>query len=299
MSSNQFPKGVSRVVFLGDSITYAGGFVTRVDAALEQAGWAVEVLNLGLPSETCSGLSEPGHADGRFPRPTVHERLSRVLTATKPDLLVAGYGMNCGMYYPYSEDRARLYHDGRRAIHAAATAPRIKAQVLHLTPPPFDAEPIKTQCLPEGLAEYRKPCVAYDQVLAQYTQWLLEQRTAAQWDVCDVRTPVAKRLQEGRRMDAAFCLAKDGVHLGPEGEWLIAQAIMAHWSLPAAKCQTDAEFMALITPQAYQRAQRRQSLLKDAWLSTCAHERPGMKPGLPLYKAYEAAAAYRTQAKGG
>ncbi|MDA0751808.1 MAG: lysophospholipase, partial [Verrucomicrobia bacterium] len=39
----------------------------------------VNILNQGLPSETVSGLSEPGHAGGKFPRPDLHERLDRAL----------------------------------------------------------------------------------------------------------------------------------------------------------------------------------------------------------------------------
>ena len=69
--------GVKRVVFLGDSITYAGAYVEVLEAAfrVEDPARAVEFINIGLPSETVSGLSEPGHAGGAFPRPTVHERL--------------------------------------------------------------------------------------------------------------------------------------------------------------------------------------------------------------------------------
>ena len=68
--------GVRRIVFLGDSITYAGHYVDLVEAflRLKNPGLRCEFLNLGLPSETVSGLSEPGHAGGAFPRPDLHER---------------------------------------------------------------------------------------------------------------------------------------------------------------------------------------------------------------------------------
>src|SRR4051794_28039113 len=81
--------GVRRVVFLGDSITYAGGYIEFVEAYLrvKHPGLRTEFLDLGLPSETVSGLSEPGHAGGKFPRPDLHERLERVLDKAKPDLV--------------------------------------------------------------------------------------------------------------------------------------------------------------------------------------------------------------------
>ncbi|HEY5312222.1 MAG TPA: lipolytic enzyme, partial [Pirellulales bacterium] len=70
-------EGVHRVVFLGDSITYDGRYIEYIAAylRLKYPKLDCQLLDLGLPSETCSGLSEPGHAGGKFPRPDVHERL--------------------------------------------------------------------------------------------------------------------------------------------------------------------------------------------------------------------------------
>jgi hypothetical protein len=70
-----------RVVFLGDSITYAGQYVEFIEAywVTRFPDRRTEFLNLGLPSETVSGLSEVGHAGGEFPRPELRERLARVL----------------------------------------------------------------------------------------------------------------------------------------------------------------------------------------------------------------------------
>ncbi|MHC5540372.1 SGNH/GDSL hydrolase family protein, partial [Singulisphaera rosea] len=150
-------EGVRRVVFLGDSNTYAGGYVEDVEAVLraQNPGLACEFLNLGLPSETVSGLSEPGHAGGKFPRPELRERLGRVLEKTKPGLIVACYGMNCGMYYPFSEERFAKFQEGVRHLRDQAKA--IGAKIVIVTPPVFDPEPIRAQTLPAGLAEYRRP----------------------------------------------------------------------------------------------------------------------------------------------
>ena len=75
-----------RIVFVGDSITYGGGYIEFIEAAMIAAHPDEEhvVLNIGLPSETVSGLSEDGHAGGKFPRPDLHERLDRVLAKSKP-----------------------------------------------------------------------------------------------------------------------------------------------------------------------------------------------------------------------
>ena len=80
-----------RVLFLGDSITHSGQYVEVIEAyfATRFPERTIEFLNLGLPSETVSGLSEEGHAGGSFPRPDLHERLARVLEKTKPDTVLA------------------------------------------------------------------------------------------------------------------------------------------------------------------------------------------------------------------
>src|SRR6185436_18948640 len=51
--------GSRRIVFLGDSITYAGEYVEFVEAyvRMQYPESTVEFIDLGLPSETVSGLS--------------------------------------------------------------------------------------------------------------------------------------------------------------------------------------------------------------------------------------------------
>ncbi|HEY4208603.1 MAG TPA: nucleoside hydrolase, partial [Puia sp.] len=65
-----FPKRVHRILFLGNSITYDGRYITDLETyyTIHYPGRHFEFINEGLPSETVSGLSEPGHAGGKFPR---------------------------------------------------------------------------------------------------------------------------------------------------------------------------------------------------------------------------------------
>ncbi len=220
--------GVRRVVFLGDSITYSGQYIEVVEAylRLRDPAFDAELLDLGLPSETVSGLSEPGHAGGKFPRPDLHERLQRVLDKTKPDLVVACYGMNCGMYYPFSEERFAQYRQGIEFLRERAAA--AGARVLHLTPPVFDPVPIQARTLPAGLTEYRQPYTGYNEVLDRYAEWLVNQRTQG-WDVVDIHGPMNRYLAEHRKQDPKFRLANDGVHIDATGHWLIAQQLLLHW----------------------------------------------------------------------
>src|SRR5690349_5649624 len=107
----------ARVVFLGDSNTFAGRFIAYLEvySRLRHPDRTVELINLGLPSETVSGLSEPDHP---YPRPNVHDRLAAALAKTKPTAVVACYGMNDGIYYPFEEERFRKYQEGYRKLIA-------------------------------------------------------------------------------------------------------------------------------------------------------------------------------------
>ena len=282
--------GVKRVVFLGDSITYSGGYVDILEAAfrIENPDRAVEFINIGLPSETVSGLSEPGHAGGAFPRPTVHERLDRVLAKAKPDLIVACYGMNCGMYYPFSEERFAKYREGMELLRKKAAV--AGAKVIHFTPPVFDPAPIKARLLPAGLAEYKQPFEGYNTVLDRYSEWLVSQR-AQGWVVVDAHFPMAKFIAAERASDPAFKLAGDGVHINGTGHWLIAREVLRAFDAPAGKlaeAKDGAAFLASIHPRGAELLKliaQRQAVMKDAWLNECGHLRPGMKKGMPVAEA--------------
>ena len=280
---------VRRVVFLGDSITYAGHYIEFAEAILrvQDPAWRCEFLDMGLPSETVSGLSEPGHAAGQFPRPDLHERLERVLSQTKPDLVVACYGMNDGIYYPFSDDRFEKYQDGIERLRDRAKAHG--AKVLHLTPPVFDAEPIKEKTLPAGQAEYRQPYVGYDEVLGRYSEWLLARR-ADDWNVVDIHGPMRQLLMRERERDPAYRLADDGVHINALGHWIIARALLSHWGVSRGKLadSSSAESYLAEFPKGLnvlKIVQERQRVLKDAWLTATGHKRPGMNRGVPLEEA--------------
>ena len=190
-------QGVRRVVFLGDSITYAGQYIDFVEAYLriKQPQLRCEFLNLGLPSETVSGLSEPGHAGGQFPRPDLHERLDRVLEQTRPGLVVACYGMNDGIYYPFSEERFAKFQEGMRDCAEPARSLVCAGAASHAAGLRSGADQGPT--LPAGLAEYRQPYEGYDEVLDRYSEWLLAQR-ASGWDVVDVHGPMKRYLAATR-----------------------------------------------------------------------------------------------------
>jgi lysophospholipase L1-like esterase len=285
-AADEFLPGVKRIVFLGDSITHGGGYVEDFELylALRYPDRKFEIIDLGLSSETVSGLSEEGHAGGKFPRPDLHERLDRALPKTKPDLVFACYGMNDGIYLPLDEERFAKFRDGMNWLHDKVTA--TGAQIIHLTPPTCHA----LNARPTPDAAGNKPASllgGYNLVLDRYAAWLLEQR-AKGWRVIDIHGPMNAFIDGQRKTNPDFVFAKDGVHPNAEGHALIADQLiaglvpndLAWWR----KVQTDlaanpkgAELQKLVHQHVH--------LLGDAWLSDVGHKRPGVSPGLPVPEA--------------
>jgi len=269
-----FPEGTKRILFLGNSITYSGTYVTDIESYIvaHYPEQSYEFINVGLPSETVSGLSEPNHANGRFPRPDLHERLSRVLEQTKPDVVFACYGMNDGINLPFDETRFRPYRDGMKWLHAELE--RVGARrIIFLTPPVHDDKKLGTQ--------------GYNRTLDKYADWLLAQRDSLKWEVADVHFPMTNELNEKRKTDPSFVLAKDGVHPDGFGHWLMARSVLQYLGENVANAP-DAAATLLVNPRGEELMRlvsQRQSIMKDAWLNATGHKRPEMRPGLPMTEA--------------
>lgn len=283
------PLSAKRIVFVGDSITYGGEYVEFVEAflRLQHPDWTGDLLNLGLPSETVSGLSESGHAGGAFPRPDLHERLDRVLAQTKPDLVIVCYGMNDGIYQPLAEDRYKAFRDGMDRLHAKVVA--AGAAIVHLTPAVYDAV---------AAGQAGGPSRDYDAVLDRYSQWLLGRRSDG-WVVLDIHGPMRRLLDEQRGKEPAFRLAGDGVHPGTAGHWLMARPLLEHFGAPREVTESASpSALSAFHPRGeavLKLVQKRQRLLKDTWLTSIGHKRPGMSAGQPMAKAEADASSLLTE----
>jgi lysophospholipase L1-like esterase len=263
-----------RIVFLGDSITGAGQYVAYFDAWLisQRAEQRPTVIDAGLPSETVSGLSEDGHAAGEFPRPDLAERLTRVLTVTKPDLVVACYGINCAIYGPFDEGRFKKYQEGIERLKSQVEA--AGAKLVLMTPPFYDDE--------------RSPRpFNYNQVLDRYSDWLLERRTDG-WMVVDLHGPMTREVMVRRASEPQFTFQPDGVHPNDEGHWFIAQQLIRWFGDTEAAEATSPDDMlaAKKTPkEALALVEERVRILRDAYVSAAGHKRPGIAAGLPVPEA--------------
>jgi len=270
-----FAKNIHRIVFLGNSITYGGTYISDIEAYFltHYPQQQYEFINVGLPSETVSGLSEEGHAGGKFPRPDLHERLDRVLALTKPDLVFACYGMNDGIYQPLDEGRFAAFRNGIHWLHDKLVQAGVK-RIIHLTPPVHDDATLGTK--------------GYNLVLDAYSKWLLAQRDSLKWEVGDIHFPMTRYLEEQRQKDPSFKLANDGIHPGAPGHWLMAQQVLLYLGeKKVARSKSIEEALADNKPgkDVVSLVSFRQGITKDAWLTATGHTRPGMNTGISLPEA--------------
>ncbi len=273
----------TRVLFLGDSITHDGRWAAGVESALrgDPAYADAEIVNLGLASETTSGLSEPGHAGGQFPRPCIHERLGRVLAIFRPTLVIACYGMNDGIYLPLDAARMDAYRKGMTKLKEETE--KSGARIVFVTPPLFRADQPETDEQ------------AYDKVLDVQAAWLAGQRKDG-WQVVEIRRRLREAIAASKKENPAFIYAGDGVHPGEEGLRFMAKAVCEGlW--PILGLQGEPR---IASDEAFSVLYRRANVLRDAYLTETKHGRPGVAAGKPVPEALAEAGrlldAYRSVA---
>lgn len=265
-----------RWLFLGDSITQAGHYVDHVETwfLLNEAD-APEIIDLGLGSETVSGLSEPDHP---FPRPCVHTRLKQVIERVKPDLVIACYGMNCGIYHPFSEERFAAYQAGINRLVAEVQAGG--ARVVLLTPPPYAGRAQPRTPPSDGKSfGFKSPAADYNAVLAKYAEWILSLDGRNNVRAFDIRPPIEAHMEQ--------CYPDEPIHPNDFGHELIAEAFLQGIGKKSVP-RNDPRWNALI------RLVQQQRLAYDvALLNDIGHGNPNVlkKGRLPLAEAEAASKA--------
>jgi len=198
-----------RVAVLGDSITQGGGYVSFIAYYLDRLypSKDFDIYSLGLSSETVSGLSEASHINHGFARPCLFERLDRLLAKVKPEVVIACYGMNCGIYQPLDDARFNAFKNGNSNLIQRCKDAGVKTVIL-VTPPLYD---------------YKKddPTAFYDGVLASYGAWEQTLKLPNVY-VIDLHTVMRK----DRNDHPETVISNDRVHPGEAGHLLMAKTIL-------------------------------------------------------------------------
>jgi lysophospholipase L1-like esterase len=240
-----------KIVFLGDSITQAGGYVSFASYYLEKLHPQkdFDIIGLGLSSETLSGLSEKGHAGGRFPRPCLFERLGRLLEKAKPDVVFACYGINDGIYLPLDEARLTAFKEGVTKLIAQCKEAGAK-DIFLITPPIFDSTPEEGE-------------LNYDGVMAAYAAWEMTVKGEG-IHVIDLHT--AMRKARDARTEA---FSKDKVHPGDEGHLFMAKTILAGIGVGIP----DEPLATITADPAYRKVNALRKLRADRWMAHIGYTR--------------------------
>lgn len=224
------------IVFVGDSITAARKYVTYIESYLVTRfpQRTFRVINSGRGSETLSNLSEVDHP-GR--RPCLFARFNADVADFAPTVVVSCYGINDGIYHPFSEVRFKPYREGVGQLIARVRGD-LKARLLLLTPPVYDSRNAgQPDVRPEETYGYKRPFADYDQVMDKYADWLVTLKEEGV-TVADLHTVMARHLATRRQDTPTFRMSGDSIHPGSTGHLLMAMVVLKAWHAPALVDET-------------------------------------------------------------
>jgi len=301
--SQPFPnvpvKNGDQILFIGDSITQAGLYAAFIQTWLwaEYPELKLDIINLGLNGETASGNSEKDHP---YPRAHVHERIDRILKATDPDLVFICYGMNDGIYHPFSEKRFADYQNGINRLLDKLSKPDRK--IVLMGPPPFDLFTFRQRhpVAPKNAAadfpfSYKTPSQTYDEVLQKYGQWVVKQKPRVATAV-DYHTPLNRLIKSRRTAELDYKFG-DGIHPPVEGHLEMALTILATLGADRNKAESlinrlthihlfpDNQNSSQTASALWVNIQKRHRLLTVAWIEHVGHMKPNKAKTPPLKEA--------------
>jgi len=277
-----------KILFLGDSITHNGTYVSLIEYELVQQfpNQQFDVIAIGLSSETVSGLTEPGHP---YPRPCVLDRLDSALTILKPDIVAVCYGMNDGIYHPQSEERFGAYKNGMTKLIDKVKA--AGARIILLTPPPFDPDPIQEKLADDNAQTYgyNSPYSRYNLVLQDYASWL---KTVQQPDILtvDFNTDMSEYLNAQRQTQPNYTFSKDGVHPDTAGHLIMARSFLHAVGITTDTTDVQVAIAGIQSSELFKLVNDRRALRSNAWRKRIGHTHKKEWPGLPVEEAEEKAA---------
>ena len=212
------------ILVLGDSVSNDGRYLSFLNTYLRlyRPEADITIHNFGVSSETLSGLSEPDHP---FPRPCLMGRLEKILETVHPDRVIACYGINDGIYYPFSQERFEAYRKGWNQLTEAVS--KYGARLTAVTPPPFDAASFLRgggTLLKSGAEKYSymEPYEKYDEVMERYARFVTEELGC---DAADIYSAL-RQDYDCRNQDESRLPQGDGIHPDLFGHLIMARILL-------------------------------------------------------------------------
>ncbi|TXG37189.1 SGNH/GDSL hydrolase family protein [Seonamhaeicola maritimus] len=267
--TRELPLHNKKVLILGNSITQNGRYVDFIEYYLRKnyPEESLNIISVGLSSETASGDSESDHP---FPRPWIHNRLDNALSFTKPDLVIACYGMNDGIYSNLNDTRFNNYKKGINKLKDKVEGQG--ANIIFLTPTIFDAEQKKEFLLTDSDSySYKTPYAHYNkEVLKTYANWLLESQDVPVVDLHSYLTDIQTNY---KKADSTFTLIPDAVHPNNMGHFYMAKKILNDL-YPAIKiANVSIEFEQLKDDPLFSMVSKRRYVRSEGWREYIGYER--------------------------
>jgi lysophospholipase L1-like esterase len=200
------------IVFLGDSITHQLLYTQYVEDFFYQRmpGTKLRFHNAGV------GGAQAWDALRRF---------DRDVAAYKPKYVTILLGMNDGHYRPFHQETFDTYQKDMTEVLKRIVD--IGATPIPMTPTMFDARARRIATKQVGDANI----ALYNSVLTYYGTWLRDQADQNGWGFVDMWSPLNNLTLEQRKKDANFTMIGDAVHPGPDGQLVMASAIINDLSL--------------------------------------------------------------------
>ncbi|MCA8995714.1 MAG: SGNH/GDSL hydrolase family protein [Planctomycetaceae bacterium] len=203
------------IVFLGDSITHQCLYTQYVEDFLYTRfpHLRLKVHNAGV------GGAKAWDALQRF---------DKDVAAYQPKYVTVLLGMNDGSYRPYDEQVFQTYRQDMTTLVGKIT--ETGATPILMTPTMFDARA-------KRLYNQNRPGdpetnALYNSVLAFYGTWCREVAVEQGHGFVDMWSPLNNLTLEQRKTDPSFTMIRDAVHPGPDGQLVMAVAIVTDMQLP-------------------------------------------------------------------
>jgi len=201
------------VVFLGDSITHQLLYTQYVEDYFYTRfpKLRLKFHNAGVGGAQCWDALQ---------------RFDRDVAAFKPKYVTILLGMNDGHYIPFDQATFDMYQKDMTEVLKRITD--IGATPIPMTPTMFDARQSRRST--NWMKEESKGL--YNSVLAYYGTWLRDVAIENGYGFVDMWGPLNTITVQQRKTDPKFTLIEDAVHPGPDGQLVMATAIINDLGLP-------------------------------------------------------------------